>query len=107
MCEILTKHCEVGYLITLVINIIKIIVPVLLIVMGMVDFAKASTKATAEDMAKARGIFVKRAIAGCLTFFVVSIVQFAVTLAANATGKDNANTLWSCVERLINYSGEC
>ena len=43
MCEALTEHCEIGYLITLVINIIKIAVPVVLVIMGMLDFAKAST----------------------------------------------------------------
>ena len=107
MCDILTKHCEIGYLITLVINIIKIATPVLLIVMGMIDFAKASTKANAEDITKARGIFFKRAIAGGLVFFVIAIVQFAVTLAANATAKLSDQSIWSCIENLINYKGDC
>ena len=86
MCELIEKNCEIGYLITLVINIIKIATPILLVIMGMIDFAKASTKANAEDIAKARNIFFKRAIAGGLVFFVIAIVQFAVTLAANCRG---------------------
>ena len=107
MCDILTKHCEIGYLITLVINIIKIATPVLLIVMGMIDFAKASTKANAEDIAKARGIFLKRAIAGGLVFFVIAIVQFAVTLAANATNESSDKSIWTCVQDLIASDDDC
>ena len=107
MCDILNEHCEIGYLITLVINIIKIATPVLLIVMGMIDFAKASTKANAEDIAKARGIFLKRAIAGGLVFFVIAIVQFAITLAANATAEQSDQSIWSCIEKLIDYKGDC
>ena len=104
MCELIEKNCEIGYLITLIINIIKIATPILLVMMGMIDFAKASTKANAEDIAKARNIFFKRAIAGGLVFFVIAIVQFAVTLAANATGKGNDQSIWGCVEKLINQT---
>lgn len=102
MCDILTNHGEIGELITTVITIIKIAVPVVLIIMGMLDFAKASTKANADDIAKARGIFLKRAIAGGLVFFVIAIVQFAVNLAANATGNTG---VWDCVNKLINTQG--
>ncbi len=109
MCEALTEHCEIGYLITLVINIIKIAVPVVLVIMGMLDFAKASTKGSADEMAKTRTIFLKRCIAGATTFLVIAIVQLAVTLAAKATGGQDAsnNNIWSCAEQLINYKGSC
>lgn len=99
MCDILSKHGEIGELISTIITIIKIAVPVVLIVMGMLDFAKASTKANADDMAKARNIFMKRAITGALVFFVTSIVQFTVTIAANATGNTG---VWECAKKLIN-----
>lgn len=107
MCEILNNHCEIGYLITLVINIIKIATPVLLIVMGMIDFAKASAKANAEEITKAKGIFFKRAIAGGLVFFVIAIVQFAVTLAANATNESSDKSIWTCVQELIASDNDC
>lgn len=102
MCEILNSHYEIGELITTIITIIKIAVPVVLIIMGMLDFAKASTKANADDIAKARGIFLKRAIAGGLVFFVIAIVQFAVNIAANATGNTG---VWDCIDGLINAKG--
>lgn len=99
MCSILNKHEEVGELISTIITIIKIAVPIVLVIMGMLDFAKASTKANADDIAKAKNIFIQRAIAGILVFFVTSIVQFAVTLAADVTGN---NSVWDCVDKLIN-----
>lgn len=99
MCGILEKYNEIGELISTIITIIKIAVPIVLIIMGMLDFAKASAKADASEMAKARGIFMKRAIAGALVFFVTSIVQFAVTIAANATGNTG---VWECANKFIN-----
>ena len=86
MCKALTEHCEIGYLITLIINIIKIAVPIVLVIMGMLDFAKASTKGSADEMAKSRAIFIKRCI----------------------EGQDASNaSIWSCVENLIDYKGSC
>lgn len=105
MCEILTKYPEIGELITTIINIIKILTVIILVVMGMLDFAKASTKGNADEMAKARNIFFKRCITGALVFFVISIVQLAVSLVAKATGgqdPDN-NNIWACVSSLINH----
>ena len=109
MCEVLNKHCEIGYFVTLVINIIKIAVPVVLVIMGMLDFAKASTKGNADDMAKTRNIFLKRCIAGATTFFVIAIVQLAIIIVAKATSgqEESNNSIWQCVESLINYKGNC
>ena len=109
MCKALTEHCEIGYLITLIINIIKIAVPIVLVIMGMLDFAKASTKGSADEMAKSRAIFIKRCIAGATTFLVIALVQLVITLAAKAPeGQDASNaSIWSCVENLIDYKGSC
>ena len=105
MCSILTKYPEIGELITTIINIIKILTVIILVVMGMLDFAKASAKGNADEMAKSRNIFFKRCITGALVFFVISIVQLAVSLVAKATGgqdPDN-NNIWACVSSLINH----
>lgn len=105
MCSILTKYSEIGELITTIINIIKIATVIILVVMGMLDFAKSSTKGNPDEMAKSRNIFFKRCITGALVFFVISIVQFAVSLVAKATGgqdPDN-NNIWQCVSQLINH----
>lgn len=108
MCEIITSKCEIGYLVTLIINIIKILVPVVLIIMGMLDFAKAVTKNNQDEMVKARNTFITRCIAAGITFFVVSIVQLAVSIVAKATSEqDNNSNIWKCVEKLINNKESC
>lgn len=99
MCEILTKHDEIGKIITTIITIIKIATPIVLIIMGMIDFAKASAKSNAEEIAKAKNIFFTRAISGGLVYFVTSIVQLAVSIASDATGNTG---VWECVSKLIN-----
>jgi len=104
MCKLLVKHPEIGEMIRTVINIIKIAVPIVLVIMGMLDFAKATAAGKPDDMAKGRGIFIKRCIAGVLVFFVISIVQMAIGVVAYATGgnDDNNNNIWNCVSGLIN-----
>ena len=58
------------------INLVKILVPVLLILLGVFDMFKAMTSQKEDEMKKAQNIFVKRLISAALVFFVVVIVQF-------------------------------
>jgi hypothetical protein len=81
----------------LLINIIKIVVPILLIIYGMLDLGKAVTQGKEEDIKKAQGLMFKRFIAGVMVFLVVSIVQLLVSLVTTTTGdKDNVISCISC-----------
>lgn len=93
-------------LVSMVINTIKVLVPVILIVMGLVDFTKAITKQKEDEIKKAQSVFVKRLIAGVLTFFIVAIVQFAFSIIGDASGEDS---YMECVSCFVNgvESGEC
>lgn len=89
----------VANLVSMVINTIKVLVPVILIVMGLIDFTKAMTKQKEDEMKKAQTIFIKRLIAGVLVFFVVAIVQFAFGIVNKATGE---NSYMGCVSCFVN-----
>jgi len=104
MCNLITNHPEIGEIVSTVINIIKIAVPIILIVMGMLDLAKAAAAGKPDDMAKGRRIFFSRCITGVLVFFVIAIVQLAIGLVAYATGDSDSNnsSIWSCVDSIIN-----
>ena len=75
-----TKKCGFsGRLISWVINIfkwIKYIIPVVVIVLGILDFIKASSSEKDDDMKKAQGNFVKRLIAAALIFLVPLLIEF-------------------------------
>jgi len=62
-------------------NILKvafIIIPIVLIVMGSIDFMKAVTAGKEDDIKKAQSAFIKRIIAAVLVFFVPIIVNIVM-----------------------------
>jgi uncharacterized membrane protein len=94
-------------LVTLAINLIKVVVPVLLIVFGMLDLGKAVMAQKEDEIKKGQQTFIKRLIAAVIVFLVVFIVQLAIGLVAP---KDENASMWNCVDCLINYSssnGNC
>ena len=72
---------SLAYLINSVLKYVRVIVPILIIVLGSLDFAKAATAGKADEMKKAQITFVKRLIAGIIIFFVPVIVNLIMWLA--------------------------
>ena len=81
-----------GRLVIWISNIIKwvkYIVPVIVIVLGILDFIKAIGADKDDEMKKAQGRFVKRLIAAALVFIIPFILQFVLEklgFAANGCG---------------------
>ena len=71
-----------------IINYIRIFVPILLIILGSVDFANAIISQDQEALKKSGSKFVKRAIAAIAVFFVPLIVKVLLSLPGI---KDNIN----------------
>jgi len=68
-----------------VITIIKIAVPILLVISGMVAFFKVAASTNVDDeMKKAKSKLINNIIAAVIVFFAFSIVNFAVSLVAGA-----------------------
>ena len=85
-----------------VINVLQIAVPVILIIMGSVDFVKAISSQKEDEIKKAQGVFVKRLIMGALVFFIVVIVKLLISVIGG-----NSDGLWSCVECFVNNASSC
>jgi surface polysaccharide O-acyltransferase-like enzyme len=66
-----------------IIDLIKIAVPILLIIMGMLDLGKAVVAGKDDEIKKAQSTLVKRAIAAVAVFFVITIVQLLFGLLGN------------------------
>ena len=80
------------------ITIIKIAVPILLVISGMISFFKVASASNVDDeMKKAKSKLINSIIAAVIIFFVFSIVNFAVSLVAGTNNK-----FMKCVECFIN-----
>lgn len=92
---------SIPKIISTIIKVIKIAVPILLIVLGMIDLLKGLTAGKDDEIKKGTGIFVKRIIAAVLVFFVFAIVQFIISLVASAEWSKMSD----CVNCFINFEG--
>lgn len=72
---------SLRYLINEILSYVKIIVPILLILLGTLDFAKAVIASKEDEMKKAQATFIKRVIAAVAVFFVPILIDFIMELA--------------------------
>lgn len=89
--------------ISTIVNIMKVAIPVLVVVFGLIDLGKAVMSAKEDDIKKNQGLLIKRLIVAVLVFFVVSIVQFVVSLVGGSN--DSVNPYKNCFDCFIN--NEC
>ena len=84
---------SIPYIVHMIIIIIKIVIPILLIIFGSIDFLKAVTAAKEDEIKKGQQTFIKRVIA-VIVFFIVQIVQLIVKFASN--NDENISNCFSC-----------
>lgn len=91
----------IPQLVTTGVNIIKIVVPILLIVFGMLDLGRAVMAQKEDEIKKGQQTFIKRLISAVIVFLVFFVVQIIVGLVT--TGEEK-QSIWNCVDCFINYS---
>ena len=88
-----------------IIVVIKVVVPVLLVIFGMLDLFKGLTAQKEDEIKKGQQIFIKRLISAAIIFFVISIVQVLISfVAADEPGIMNCA---SCFINGTNSNGTC
>ena len=97
----------IANLIATVIGIIKIVTPIVLIVMGLIDMAKAVTKQKDDEIKKAQSLFIKRIISGVLVFFIISAVQLVFGVVSDASSEDSYMKCLPCFVNGVTDSGVC
>lgn len=89
----------VGY----VVAIVKIVIPILLIIFGMLDVGKAVIASKPDEVTKSLRGFAMRCIAAILVFFIPSIVSVLIN-AVQASGETDANNWTICWDYVLNPS---
>lgn len=85
---------EMKDIINKILTYVKILVPILVIALGMVDFSKAVLGSKEEDMKKAQSKFVRRLIIAVLIFLLPTLINLILDLANmawNGTKFGNSN----------------
>ena len=89
-------------LLSTAIDIIKIVVPILLVVFGMLDLGKAVMAQKEDEIKKGQQTFTKRLVAAVIVFLVVFVVEIVIGLVAP---RDSNENVWGCFNCLVN--NEC
>lgn len=72
---------SIAYLINVVMSYVRIIVPILVILLGILDLSKAVLSSKEDEMRKAQITFVKRIVIGVCVFFAPLLVNLIMSLA--------------------------
>lgn len=85
----------VGY----VLLVLKIVIPILLIIFGMIDLGKAVIASKEDEIKKATGSLVRRAIAAVIIFLLPTIVTFLIGLIGgfSENASDDYEVCKSCI----------
>ena len=85
------------YIVSAIVLLIKIAVPVLLIIFGMLDLGKAVVAAKEDEIKKGQQTFIKRLITAVIIFFVIQLVQIIVRFVSS-----NDENIVGCFNCFIN-----
>ncbi len=102
MCGTTEIPEQLASIIAFIYNAIRIAVPLLLIIIGMVDMAKAVTAGKEDEIKKAQGLLVKRAVAAVIVFLLLSIVKLLMSVVG--AGEANNPGIWTCINGLLGTS---
>lgn len=97
-----------------IVTVIKLLIPVILIVLGIIDFLKASAANDDKVSKEAVQKFIRRIISAVLVFFVVTFVQFIVRTISNSANEtsnqsveNTAESILSCISCFISSASSC
>ena len=98
-------YAPVWNIVGLVVNIIKIGIPIVLILFGMIDLSKAVIANKEDEVKKATKLLGKRFLYAVGVFASVWLVTFVLDLATDTIGKENSSyeeASWKRCWNLIN-----
>lgn len=94
----------VGY----VLLVFKIVIPILLIILGMLDLGKAVIASKDDEIKKSISSLVKRAIAAVIIFLLPTIVSFLIGIVGGFNQDTEAQADYDvCRSCIVSPNGEC
>ena len=96
---------DILRLVGIVITLLKIFIPFLIIIFGMIDFGKAVVASKDEQIKESAKSLGRRAVAGLIIFFIPSLVVW-IFGAVTSFGEDK-DGFSTCEECLLHPFGKC
>jgi len=90
-----SETASIWKLIGDVINIFKIVIPIIIVLLAILDLGKAVMAGEEKEIKEAQKMLIKRIIYGVVIFFVVTLVQGVFSLVADV-GDYKSSQCWIC-----------
>ena len=90
----------------IIIILLKIVLPIALIIMGLLDFVKAVSSSNEEAIKKSQNQFIKRLISAGIFFMVITLVQFAVDIVTQGSKEGGIGKCINCLISGTDCGGE-
>ena len=86
--------------------ILKILIPILIIVLGMIDFGKSAISSDDKAISKAGKTLLRRIVTGIIIFFIPLLIKVLFNMVAGFN-EDIKNDYENCVVCLTDPYNEC
>lgn len=96
-CDESDEFFKVFNLLTTSYQFLKVAAPIILVVFGSIDMAKAVTSSDEGKMKKAQSAFVRRIIAALIVFLSFVIVEFIIKLSGDTLNSD----ILKCIDKIF------
>ena len=83
--------------------IIQVAVPVVLVIIGSLDFFKGITSQKEDEIKKGQKIFIKRIVVAVIIFFVIVITKFLVSIVAD----NSSQNIVDCIDCFLSDVNSC
>lgn len=87
--EFCANTANIWQLVGYVLLVFKIVIPILLIIFGIIDLGKAVIASKEDEIKKATGSLVRRAIAAVIIFLIPTIVSFIISMVGGFSAEAN------------------
>ena len=94
-----TETKEIWVFLGNILNVVKIVIPILILAFGCIDFGKAVVASKDDEIKKALKSLMFRILAGAVIFFIPVIIKFAFSLVDSFSGdiEKDYNICVSCL----------
>lgn len=101
-----SQTANIWQILGYVLLVFKIVIPILLIIFGMIDLGKAVIASKEDEIKKATGSLVRRAIAAVIIFLLPTLISFIMTIVGgfSSDAKEDFDVCKSCI---TSPGGEC
>lgn len=90
-----------------ILGMVKVIVPVIIIVWGMVEFGKAAISTDDKAMDKAVGGLTRRIIASLIILFAPKVISVVLDITGITGGIEDNTRYGACTQCILNASEKC